>query len=81
MMVGVTLKDGREVRAEINALYGSPSDPMTREAHLAKFRSCVTFGFGNQRPQIEQQLIELTDQLEEVEDVSVLSRLAAGLEA
>lgn len=76
-----TLKDGREVRAEINALYGSPSDPMTREAHLAKFRSCVTFGFGNQRPQIEQQLIELTDQLEEVEDVSVLSRLAAGLEA
>lgn len=76
-----TLKDGREVRAEINALYGSPSDPMTRDAHLAKFRSCVTFGFGSQRPQIEHKLIELTDQLEEVQDVSVLSRLAAGLEA
>lgn len=76
-----TLKDGHEVRAEINALYGSPEDPMTREAHLSKFRSCVAFGFGEQRPTIEQQLIELTDQLEEVEDVAVLSRLAAGLEA
>ncbi|MEL6692118.1 MAG: MmgE/PrpD family protein, partial [Pseudomonadota bacterium] len=76
-----TLKDGREVRAEINALYGSPEDPMTREAHLSKFRRCVAFGFGEQRPTIEQQLIELTDQLEEAEDVAVLSRLAAGLEA
>lgn len=75
------LKDGREVREEINSLYGSPSDPMTRDAHLAKFRSCVTFGFGEQCPQIEHKLIELTDQLEEVQDVSVLSRLAAGLEA
>ena len=56
-------------------------DPMTREAHIAKFQSCVTFGFGGQRPQLEQQLIELTDQLETVADVSVLSRLAAGLEA
>ena len=76
-----TLKDGQEVRDEINALYGSPSDPMTREAHLAKFKNCVAFGFGEERPKIEQQLIELTDQLEEVQDVSVLSRLAAGLEA
>lgn len=76
-----TLKDGQEVRAEIDMLYGSPSDPMTREAHIAKFRNCVTFGFGGQRPQLEQQLIELTDQLETVADVSVLSRLAAGLEA
>ncbi|GAB5455201.1 MAG: hypothetical protein Hens2KO_14300 [Henriciella sp.] len=76
-----TLKDGREVREEINSLYGSPSDPMPRDAHLAKFRSCITFGFGEQRPQIEHKLIELTDQLEEVQDVSVLSRLAAGLEA
>jgi len=76
-----TLKDGSEVRAEINALYGSPRDPMTREAHLAKFRSCVTFGFGGQRQHTEQKLIELTDHLEEVDDVSVLSRLAAGMEA
>ena len=76
-----TLKNGSEVRAEINALYGSPSDPMTLEAHLAKFRNCVTFGFGVQRPQTEQKLIELTDRIEEVADVAVLSRLAAGMEA
>ena len=76
-----TLKDGSEVRAEINVLYGAPSDPMTREAHLAKFRSCVIFGFGDQRSKIEDRLIDLTDRLEEVQDVSVLSRLAAGMEA
>lgn len=75
------LKDGREVRAEITDLYGSPSDPMSRDAHLQKFRDCIAFGFGQERPDLIDQLITLTDQLEEVRDISVLSRLAAGLEA
>ncbi|MDJ0919505.1 MAG: MmgE/PrpD family protein [Henriciella sp.] len=75
------LKDGRTVEARIDALYGSPADPMSEEAHLAKFRSCVDFGFGAPRCEIADRLIELTKNLEALEDVSILSRLAAGQEA
>jgi 2-methylcitrate dehydratase PrpD len=76
-----TLKDGRIVEARINALYGSPADPMSEAAHLTKFRACVDFGFGAPRPDIADQLITLTNNLEAVADVRLLSRLAAGLEA
>ncbi|MEL7042167.1 MAG: MmgE/PrpD family protein [Pseudomonadota bacterium] len=74
------LKTGERIRVRIDALYGSPADPMSREAHLQKFRNCVSFGFGEVREDIATRLIELTDFLEDVPDVSVLSRLAAGLE-
>lgn len=74
------LKNGTRVEAQIETLFGSPSDPMSNEAHLEKFRRCVAFGFGQERPELETQLIDLTENLEQVTDVSVLSRLAAGLE-
>lgn len=74
------LKDGREIQAQIDSLYGSPADPMTPDAHLDKFRRCIAFGFGARRPALETTLIDLTENLEAVPDVSVLSRLAAGLE-
>ncbi|WOR15545.1 MmgE/PrpD family protein [Hyphomonas sp. FCG-A18] len=76
-----TLKDGGVVEARIDALYGSPADPMSEAAHLNKFRACVDFGFGTPRPDIADQLITLTNNLEAVTDVRLLSRLAAGLEA
>lgn len=75
------LKDGREVEATIETLYGSPSDPMSKEAHLAKFHSCVAFGLGGERRALVEKLIDQTNQLEDLPDVSVLSRLAAGMEA
>ncbi|MEM7327632.1 MAG: MmgE/PrpD family protein [Pseudomonadota bacterium] len=75
------LKDGRHVEARIEALYGAPEAPMSRTAHLEKFRRCVSFGFSQEREDIVQKLIDMTDNLEEVTDVSVMSRLAAGLEA
>lgn len=75
------LKDGRRIEARIETLYGAPSDPMSLDAHLDKFHRCVAFGFGDDRPDLTSRLIELTNNLETVPDVSVLSRLAAGLEA
>ncbi|MEO1189992.1 MAG: MmgE/PrpD family protein, partial [Pseudomonadota bacterium] len=74
------LNDGREVEARIDTLYGAPNDPMSEQAHLEKFHRCVAFGFGADQPNITRKLIELTENLEAVPDVSVLSRLAAGLE-
>ena len=75
------LKDGRTVEARIETLYGAPADPMREEAHLEKFHRCVAFGFGEDRPDLAGRLIDLTNNLETVADVSVLSRLAAGLES
>lgn len=74
------LQDGRTVEARIDKLYGAPNDPMSEVAHLNKFRECVAFGFGAPRPELEQNFIDLTQNLETVSDVSVLSRLAAGQE-
>jgi 2-methylcitrate dehydratase PrpD len=74
------LAGGQTATTHIDALYGSPSDPMTRADHIDKFRSCVTFGFGHQRSDIAEQMINLTDNLETVSDASQLSRLAAGME-
>jgi 2-methylcitrate dehydratase PrpD len=36
--VTVRLKDGRELSRTIDTVYGNPAKPMSREAHLAKFR-------------------------------------------
>lgn len=74
------LRDGREIRAEIDALYGSPADPMSQDAHLAKFRACVDFGFGAPRSDIVDAMVAQTEALETLEDARVLSRLAAGQE-
>lgn len=74
------LRDGCDVEARIDTLYGAPSDPMSAQAHLDKFHRCVAFGFGSDQPEITRNLIELTENLETVPDVSILSRLAAGLE-
>jgi 2-methylcitrate dehydratase PrpD len=37
------LKDGAERRVHIDALPGSPANPLTRDEHLAKFRACCAF--------------------------------------
>jgi hypothetical protein len=36
--VTVRLKDGRELARTIDTVHGNPATPMSREAHLAKFR-------------------------------------------
>ncbi len=76
----VVLKDGRAVEAKIDTLFGAPADPMSHDAHLDKFRRCLAFGFGEDRSSVAQQMIENVDRLEALMDVSILSRLASGLE-
>jgi 2-methylcitrate dehydratase PrpD len=73
------LKDGRVLEVGIDTLLGTPQRPLSREAHLAKFRACCAFGFGRPNPALEDALIEATDQLSELIDVGLLGRLAAGI--
>jgi len=79
------LKNGEEKIAMIGKLFGSPGDPLSREQHIEKFRSCVSFGFKNaalsdvNADSIANRLIELVDNLERSEDCSELFSLASGL--
>lgn len=74
------LKNGKTIIVDTKALYGSPVNPMSKEDHLKKFRECVGFGFGNSRDEIATRLNELVENLEEIEDASILSKLANGQE-
>lgn len=74
------LKNGKTIIVDTKTIYGSPANPMSKEDHLQKFQECVDFGFGNSRDEIATRLIELVENLEEIEDASILSKLANGQE-
>lgn len=77
-------KDGRVMEVAIEALLGAPQRPLSREAHLDKFRACASFGWGHTAPdraeRLAGKLIAACDQLETLPDISILARLAAGVE-
>lgn len=75
------LKDGRTLDVEIQTLLGTPQRPLSRGAHLAKFRACCAFGFGHAKPELESALIEATDHLTKLTDAGLLGRLAAGIQS
>lgn len=68
----MTLKDGRTLSKRIEVVYGNPAKPMTREAHLDKFRrNCATA----RRPldlADAETLIARVDALEDESDVGGL---------
>jgi 2-methylcitrate dehydratase PrpD len=73
------LTDGTTLEVSIDALLGAPARPLTRDQHLAKFRACVSYGFGTAKPELETALIDATDNLVTLLNVGALGRLAAGL--
>lgn len=74
------LNDGRRETVIVEALYGSPQDPLSRGAHLQKFKNCIAFGFGEAKDNLCKALINAVDQLEMLPDAAALSRIAAGME-
>lgn len=72
------MKDGREFETTIDALYGSPQDPMSHDAHLEKFRTCMDYGFGRPAGARTDELIARVEHIEDEEDVGRLFRLASG---
>jgi len=74
------LKDGEEKIAMIGRLFGSSSDPLSYDQHIAKFRKCVAFGLSDVKAKgTANRLIELVDNLERLGDCSELFSLASGL--
>jgi 2-methylcitrate dehydratase PrpD len=76
--VEVTVKGGQRHAIAVEHVSGSPARPLSRVAHLAKFRRNWTSGA---RPLDEadgERLVRLVDDLEEMADVRELVDLACG---
>lgn len=68
----VRLTDGTVREIVVEQVYGSPAKPMSREAHLAKFRSNWISGARALPEAAGERLIELIDDLEAVGEVAEL---------
>lgn len=77
----LTAKDGTRCEARIDALFGSPMDPLTPQQNVEKFRACVAARFDGARGgSIADRIIEKVEALDSVADVRALTALAAGME-
>lgn len=74
----VTLAGGKTVTARIDALYGSPADPMSPEDVAAKRAECLAFGFGERREDIDRALCKAVWTAPSLDDAGLIARLAAG---
>ncbi len=73
--VVVRAKDGQEWRWLCEAMLASPSRRLSREGHLAKFRTCCTFAASPLKAGAVEDLIMAVDQLETVADIRDLVAL------
>lgn len=70
--IEILLHDGTRLSGLVEAVYGSPEKPMTRAAHLDKFRQNCRDGRSAFPPEQMEAMIELVDDLESLRDVAVL---------
>jgi aconitate decarboxylase len=73
--VSVRLRDGRALSRSLDLVYGNPAKPMSREAHLAKFRRNVGSALEPLPRENADAVIEMVEQIEDVEDVRHISEL------
>ncbi len=74
--VAVTLGDGSRPERSLDLVYGNPAKPMTRDAHLAKFRRNWVSGATPLDPAAGERLIAAIDELEDVSETRELIDLA-----
>jgi len=74
--VSVELREGRQRHElRVDHMYGSPARPMTRDAHLKKFRRNWTSGARPLDEADAERLIRLVDDLEALGDARALGAL------
>lgn len=74
--IKVELTDGRTLCRDIPATLGSPARPLTQQQHLAKFRRCCQAAPNPLSESQIQQIIDMTDALENVENVEQLIKIS-----
>jgi 2-methylcitrate dehydratase PrpD len=75
LAVSITLRGGGEHEIGVEQMSGSPARPLSRDAHLAKFRRNWVSGAQPLDPARGERLIALVDGIEGVADVRVLVAL------
>jgi 2-methylcitrate dehydratase PrpD len=76
--VEVSLRDGRSHRITMDVVYGNPAKPMTRDAHLDKFRRNWTLAARPLSVNNGEELIAMIDDLETMPDVAKCVDLMSG---
>ena len=76
--VEIKMENGEKFVKRIDTVYGNPNKPLTRDAHLAKFRRNWKAAAISLSAEKGEELINNIDCLEEVEDIRSLIDLATG---
>jgi 2-methylcitrate dehydratase PrpD len=76
--VELTVKGGRRHEIAVEHMWGSPAHPLSREAHVGKFRRNWTSAARSLEGADGDRLLRLVDDLEAVNDVRELVDLACG---
>jgi 2-methylcitrate dehydratase PrpD len=74
--IAVRLKSGAEHALDIPVTLGAPDNPLSREAHLDKFRRCWRYGARPLDGQAAERAIALVDRLEELANTNALTAQA-----
>jgi len=76
--IGIEMADGRVLRHQVTDVYGTPANPMTREAQLAKFHAnCASAARPLPREQADE-LVAAVDALPDLADATRLVDLAVA---
>jgi len=70
----IKLKDGWTWDRTIDKAIGHPDNPLSRAAHLAKFRRCWRYGRPDADSAVAERLIGMVDALERLDDVRALAQ-------
>ena len=73
------LQDGSTCEVTIDALYGSPTQPMSKDAQLEKLRGCLEFGWGQGGAAHADDLAVCVSHLEDLPSLEPFLQLITGL--
>ncbi len=73
----IQLTSGRTLEWRCDVMLANPARPLTRSAHLAKFRRCWSFAADPLPDEQREALINMVERLEDLSDVRDLVRLLA----
>jgi 2-methylcitrate dehydratase PrpD len=76
-IIEAKLTSGRTETAHIDALYGSPADPMSQADINAKRAECLAFGFDEARSDLDAALVRAVETLPQAASARSLIALAA----
>ena len=76
--VEIRMENGEKFFKRLDTVYGNPNKPLTRDAHLAKFRRNWQASAISLPIKDGEEIIKIIDNLEEIEDIRVLIDLATG---